>query len=90
MYYLRKETRETDGETYDRAIFKHSRFLRFYRGTFTGLDGRYQGMRVYTCKTLKNILKLRERLHTITAASILTFTTKMEKLTLRRRFNGRS
>jgi len=60
MYYLRKETCEIDGQTCDRAIFKHSRYSRFYRGTFIDLRGKYQGMRVYTCKTLKNILKLRE------------------------------
>ncbi|KAA1180674.1 hypothetical protein PAENI_25830 [Paenibacillus sp. B2(2019)] len=76
MYYLRKEPeaktlpeiRKTDGTVIpersymsdDRAVYKHSDFARFYRGGFTGLDGRYQGMKVYTCKTLKRILELRE------------------------------
>ncbi|OMD08379.1 hypothetical protein BJP50_07250 [Paenibacillus odorifer] len=76
MYYLRKEPeaktlpeiRKTDGTVIperpymsdDRAVYKHSDFARFYRGSFTGLDGRYQGMKVYTCKTLKRILELRE------------------------------
>jgi hypothetical protein len=75
MYYLRKEPykqiipeiRKTDGEVIperecmveDRAIFKHHDFSRFYRGAFTGIDGRYQGMKLYTCKTLKKILELR-------------------------------
>lgn len=77
MYYLRKEPVETiipeirkaDGtiiperkyKTEDRAIFKHNDFSRFYRGTFTGLNGKYQGMKVYTCKTLKHILQIRKR-----------------------------
>jgi hypothetical protein len=76
MYYLRKESYEqvipevkkTDGTiiperkimTEDRAIFKHHDFSRFYRGTFTSLIGKYQGMKVYTCKTLKKILGLRK------------------------------
>lgn len=60
MYHLRKETYEMGEKVCDRAVFKHNRLSRFYRGTFTGLSGKYQGMRVYTCKTLKNILKLRE------------------------------
>lgn len=75
-YYLRQEPREstipelakTDGTVIperkymsdDRAVFKHGRFSRFYRGTFSGIDGKYQGMRVYRCKTLKNILSVRE------------------------------
>ncbi|MNB99082.1 hypothetical protein D3C75_463480 [compost metagenome] len=76
MYYLRKEPeaktlpeiRKTDGTVIperpymsdDRSIYKHHDFSRFYRGSFKGLDGRYQGMKVYTCKTLKRILELRE------------------------------
>lgn len=76
MYYLRKEPEEmtsppvqkTDGTvipatkfmSHDRAVYKHRDFSRFYRGGFTRLDGRYQGMKVYTCKTLKRILELRE------------------------------
>lgn len=76
MYYLRKEAHDqkieaihkTNGEIIpertvrieDRAVFKHNKFSRFYRGTFTGIDGRYQGMKVYTCKTLKKILELRK------------------------------
>lgn len=75
MYYLRKEPQEktipeiakTDGTVIperkfmsdDRAIYKAKEFSRFYRGDFKGLDGRYQGMTVYTCKTLKRILELR-------------------------------
>lgn len=76
MYYLRSlpyeetipEIKKTDGtviperkyKTEDRAIFKHPKFSRFYRGTFTGLNGKYNGMKVYCCKTLKRILALRE------------------------------
>jgi len=76
MYYLRKKPYEftiepiskTDGTviperkfiTDDMAIFKHHDFSRFYRGIFTGMSGKYQGMRVYTCKTLRTIEKLRQ------------------------------
>lgn len=76
MYYLRKEPYEdtippinkTDGTviferkymTEDRAIYKAQEFSRFYRGAFNGLSEKYQGMRVYTCKTLKTIMKLRQ------------------------------
>jgi hypothetical protein len=76
MYYLRKEPeemtapeiRKTDGTVIpatkfmsdDRAIYKARDFSRFYRGSFSGLNGRYQGMKVYTCKTLKQILEVRE------------------------------
>lgn len=76
MYYLRKEPHEaiiqeiikTDGSliperkymTDDRAIYKHHDFSRYYRGAFVGIEGKYQGMRVYQCKTLKKILKLRQ------------------------------
>ena len=71
-YYLRKEPtevvipeiRKTDGTviperkrmTDDRAVYKAREFSRFYRGPFMGLSGKYQGMKVYTCKTLKTIL----------------------------------
>lgn len=76
MYYLRKEPHEvvipaiykTDGTVIperkymsdDRAIYKHSRFSRWYRGGFTGINDKYQDMQVYRCKTLKRILELRE------------------------------
>lgn len=76
MYYLRKESEEkiiseitkTDGSVIperkfmseERAVFKHHDFSRFYRGTFNGLTEKYQGMKVYQCKTLKKILELRE------------------------------
>lgn len=76
MYYLRKEPykskipeiKKTDGTvipereymTEDRAIFKHPRFCRFYIGTYSGLKGKYQGMKLYTCKTLKKIKELQE------------------------------
>jgi hypothetical protein len=76
LYYLRKEPYEqtmpeikkTDGTviserkymTEDRAIFKHPRFSRFYRGNFTGINGRYHGMKLYTCKTLKRIKELQQ------------------------------
>lgn len=79
MYYLRKEPyemvipeiRKTDGSvipkqqkmTDDLAIYKHPNFSRFYRGYFNGIGGRYQGMKVYTCKTLKRILELRASMH---------------------------
>ena len=76
MYYLRKESYEdvippinkTDGTviperkymTEDRAVYKHHDLSRFYRGAFNGLSEKYQGMRVYTCKTLRTIEKLRQ------------------------------
>ena len=76
MYYLRKEPhqvitpeiKKTDGNVIserkhmseDRAIYKHHDFSRFYRGDFNGINGEYQGMKVYKCKTLKKILDLRE------------------------------
>ena len=76
MYYLRKEPYEqtipaikkTDGTIIperkymveDRAVYKHPRYSRFYRGEFTGVNGKYQGMKVYTCKTLKKIKQLQE------------------------------
>ena len=76
MYYLRKEPHEavipeiikTDGSviperkymTDDRAIYKHREFSRFFRGVFSGIDGKYQGMRVYQCKTLKRIIQLQK------------------------------
>ncbi|MBO4853944.1 MAG: hypothetical protein J5482_02210 [Oscillospiraceae bacterium] len=55
MYYLRKNV---NGE--ELAVYKHHDFSRFYRGDFRGTDGRYQGMKLYTCKTLKRILSLRQ------------------------------
>lgn len=60
MFYLRKEMGEESGDKYVRTVYKHGRLSRYYRGEFTGLDGRYQGMRVYTCKKITTILKLRE------------------------------
>lgn len=80
MYYLRKEPteevipeiRKTDGTVIperrqmsdDRAIYKARRFSRFFRGPFNGISGKYQGMAVYTCKTLKRILDIREAMYT--------------------------
>lgn len=77
MYYLRKEPQEktipeiakTERTVIperkfmsdDRAIYKDGRLSRWYRGDFTSIDGKYQGMRVYQCKTLKRILELRRR-----------------------------
>ena len=46
--------------TEDRAVFKHPRLSRFYRGNFTGMDGKYKGMNLYTCKTLKKIKELQK------------------------------
>ena len=46
--------------TDDRAIYKHREFSRFYRGEFSGIDSKYQGMKVYRCKTLKRIIKLQK------------------------------
>ena len=76
MYYLRKEPHEmiineikcADGRVIperkvivgDRAVFKHKKLLRFYRGDFTGMYGKYYGMDLYTCKTLKKILELQK------------------------------
>lgn len=78
MYYLRKEPykkiippiKKTDGtvvperqyETEDRAIYKHGQYARFYRGVFTGISSKYQGMKLYTCKTTKKIMKIRKDL----------------------------
>ncbi|WP_339193823.1 hypothetical protein MKY95_18865 [Paenibacillus sp. FSL P4-0176] len=79
MYYLRKEPEErvvpeivkTDDTVIperkfmsdDRAIYKHHDFSRFYRGTFKGIAEKYQGMKVYQCKTLKRIVELRESMY---------------------------
>lgn len=76
MYYLRKEPYEgiipeikkTDGTVIperkitfeDRAIYKHPQFSRFYRGAFVGINGKYDGMKVYKCKTLKKIKELQK------------------------------
>lgn len=76
MYYLRKEPYEaviheiikTDGSviperkymTDDRAIYKHHDFSRFYRKSFSGTAVKHQGMKLYRCKTLKQIIKLRK------------------------------
>lgn len=57
MYHLR-HTDKYSGE--EIAIYKHHDFSRFYRGEFTGLDGRWQGMKLYQCKTLKKILEIRD------------------------------
>ena len=56
-YYLRS-TSKLDGT--ELAVFKHHDFSRFYRGAFSGLDGKWQGMKLYTCKTLKKILEIRK------------------------------
>lgn len=45
------------------TIYKHHSYSRFYRGVFTKLDDKYQGMKVYTCKTLNCILKLRKSMY---------------------------
>ena len=58
MYYLKNTEM---GQP--RSIYKAKGMGRFYRGTFTGLDGKYQGMKVYTCKSLRYIKSLRERVH---------------------------
>lgn len=76
MYYLRKEPYEetieeikkTDGtvipaRTYmtdDRAVYKSNKFARFYRKDFRGIGVNPSGMKLYTCKTLKKILELRQ------------------------------
>jgi hypothetical protein len=76
MYYLRKEPYEktiapiekTDETviperkymTEDRTVYKHHDFSRFYRQEFIGINERLDGMKVYTCKTLKTIMELRQ------------------------------
>lgn len=76
MYYLRKEPYEqiipeikkTDGTviesrkymTEDRAIYKNESLSRFYRGEYKGSSGKYQGMEVYKCENLKDILELQK------------------------------
>ena len=76
MYYLRKEPfemeideiKKTDGmiipkRTFlvaDRAIYKSTSVSRFYRHTFLGIGVNPKGMKLYTCKRLKTILRLRE------------------------------
>ncbi|MBQ3045122.1 MAG: hypothetical protein IJD49_04135 [Clostridia bacterium] len=54
MFYLRK-----NDENEDRAVYKHPRHNRYYRNQFEGIENKHQGMKVYTCKTLKRILELR-------------------------------
>lgn len=77
MYYLKRESYEIpetkikkiDGtiivhEPYmsgDSAIYKHHNFSGLYRGEFNGIDKKYQGMKLYTCKTLKKILEIQAR-----------------------------
>ena len=74
MYYLRKEPEKINNYKQinktvdsgskilkdDRVIYKSRELFRFYRGRFNGLESRYYGMKVYTCRTLKYILELRE------------------------------
>lgn len=78
MYYLRKEPYEQifvkvineNGKVFpyreymsdDRAIYKHHNDSRFYRGEFNGLSNKYIGMKVYTCKTLKKIMQIRQNM----------------------------
>lgn len=78
MYYLKKEAFErtiepikmADGTIIPerkyiedaRAIFKHNRFSRVYRGIFQGLEAKYQGMKIYMCKSLRRILELRKEM----------------------------
>lgn len=68
MYYLRSATHMEiiDGKeccVNDRAIFKHNTYPRFYREDFFGIKDHPTGMRLYTCKTLKKILEIREQAH---------------------------
>lgn len=79
MYYLRKkpytqiikEIQKSDGSviperaytTDDRAIYKSNKYSRFYRNTFKGLDVNPPYMKLYTCKTLKCILALRQDIY---------------------------
>lgn len=68
MYYLRKEPEVhilngIKHHTDDRALFKSDCSNRFYRMHFANLDCHPCGMHIYTCKTIKSILKVRERLH---------------------------
>lgn len=76
MYYLRKASYEetipeiikTDGEIIperkevvgERAIFKSNENCMFFRRPFTGLEDKEPGKKLYTCKTLVEILALRE------------------------------
>lgn len=76
MYYLKKEAYEniipgiikTDGTVIperkyvieERAIFKHRDFPRFYRGSFMGINAKYHEVKLYTCKTLKKIMEIRQ------------------------------
>ena len=68
MYYLRLEPflKETPLKSYmtdDRAIYKHTKFSRYYRQSFRGFNNRTEDyLRLYTCKTLKTILDLRKSL----------------------------
>lgn len=59
FYYLRKEIDEF-GYNNDRAIYKHHDFSRFYRGDFYGIEVKYQGMKIYKCKTLKKIKEIQK------------------------------
>lgn len=76
MFYLRKEPHEetipeihkTNGEVIperkytvcDRAVYKDHDLYRFYRGDFRGIEEKYQGMKLYVCKTLKKIMEIRQ------------------------------
>lgn len=79
MYYLRKEPYnkiipkivKTNGVvipeytimTDDMAIYKDRGSSHFYRGYFNGISGKYHGIKVYTCNSLKYILKIREMIY---------------------------
>ncbi len=58
MYYLKNTEM---GEP--RAIYKAKGADRFYRGTFSGMNKKYWGMKLYTCKSLRRIKAIREHLH---------------------------
>ena len=66
MYYLRKKTYTKtfeNGKEYtleDRAVYKHTRFSRFYRMTFLGIRVNPPGVKLYTCKTLKRIKEIQK------------------------------
>ena len=69
MYYLRKEPYRKglkNGESYitsDRAVYKSTRYSRFYRESFFGIGLKPRGMKLYTCKTLKRIKDIQKAVY---------------------------
>lgn len=92
VFYLRKpecevvipEIKKTDGSVIperqckleDRAIYKHPELNRFYRGVFTGLNGKYHGMKIYTTTSLREARELQNTMKEYCGETFIIFDTK--------------